>query len=106
MFVPNKAFEKVDNYDLLIEEKETLLLKHINEFPSVVADAAITRMPNKICNYVQKLAQYFHSYYASFKVNNPNEPELTNQRVGLVKATMVTLKNALNLIGIEAKEKM
>ena len=101
-----KQFEKVDNYDLLVEEKETLLLKHINEFPSIVADAAITRMPNKICNYVQKLAQYFHSYYASCKVNNPNEPELTNQRVGLVKATMITLKNALNLIGIEAKEKM
>lgn len=99
-------FQKVENYDLLKEEKETLLLKHINEFPSVVADAAVTRMPNKICNYVQKLAQYFHSYYGSYKVNNPLEPELTNQRLGLVLATMTTLKNALNLIGIEAKDKM
>lgn len=99
-------FKKIESYDLLKEEKETLLLKHINEFPSVVADAAKTRMPNKICNYVQKLAQYFHSYYGSYKVNNKDDLELTNQRVGLVLATMVTLKNALNLIGIEAKDKM
>lgn len=99
-------FEKVDEYNLLKEEKETLLLKHINEFPSVVADAAKTRMPNKICNYVQKLAQYFHSYYGSFRIHDDANIELSNQRLGLVLATMVTLKNALNLIGIEAKEKM
>lgn len=99
-------FHKVDSYDLLKEEKEIELLKHINEFPSVVADAAVTRMPNKICNYVQKLAQIFHSYYGSYKVNNKEDLELTNQRIGLVLATMTTLKNALNLIGIEAKEKM
>lgn len=99
-------FEKVDEYNLLKEEKETLLLKHINEFPSVVADAAKTRMPNKICNYVQKLAQYFHSYYGSFRIHDDANIELSNQRLGLVLVTMVTLKNALNLIGIEAKEKM
>lgn len=99
-------FEKVNDYNLLKEEKETLLLKHINEFPSVVADAAKTRMPNKICNYVQKLAQYFHSYYGSFRIHDDSNIELSNQRLGLVLATMVTLKNALNLIGIEAKEKM
>ena len=99
-------FEKVNDYNLLKEEKETLLLKHINEFTSVVADAAKTRMPNKICNYVQKLAQYFHSYYGSFRIHDDSNIELSNQRLGLVLATMVTLKNALNLIGIEAKEKM
>lgn len=102
----SQKFEKVNDYNLLKEEKETLLLKHINEFPSVVADAAKTRMPNKICNYVQKLAQYFHSYYGSFRIHDDSNIELSNQRLGLVLATMVTLKNALNLIGIEAKEKM
>lgn len=101
-----EEFKKCDSYDLLVEEKETLLLKHINEFPSVVADAAITRMPNKICNYVQKLAQLFHSYYGSCRINDPSKKELSNQRLGLVLAIMQTLKNALNLIGIEAKEKM
>ena len=48
----------------------------------------------------------FHSYYKSAKVTNPDDPELTNQRLGLIKATMITLKNALQLIGVSAPETM
>ena len=48
----------------------------------------------------------FHSYYNSTKVNNPEDPELTNQRIGLIKATMITLRNALTLIGVSAPESM
>ena len=40
------------------------------------------------------------------KVNNPDDPELTNERIGLIKATMITLKNALGLIGVSAPESM
>ena len=32
--------------------------------------------------------------------------ELSMQRLALVEATRITLKNALNLIGVEAPEKM
>jgi len=104
--VASQTFHTEDSYDLLEEEKEVLLLKQLNEFPSVVADAALTRMPNKICNYVQKVAQLFHSYYGSCRINDSQNQALSNQRLGLVLATMQTLKNALNLIGIEVKEKM
>ena len=40
------------------------------------------------------------------KVNNPDDPELTNQRLGLVTATKITLRNALALIGVSAPESM
>lgn len=52
--------------------------------------------------YIISLVKVFHSYYNSTKVNNPDDPELTNQRLGLIKATMITLKNALQLIGVSA----
>ena len=99
-------FKCQDSYSLLNSEKETDLLKHINEFTSVVSDCASTRSPNKICNYVQKLAQYFHSFYGSCKVLDDSNKELTNERLCLLKATQITLKNALDLLGIEAPEKM
>ncbi|SJZ83181.1 arginine--tRNA ligase [Anaerorhabdus furcosa] len=99
-------FKKEDNYDLLVSEKEVDLLKYIAEFTSVVADAAATRSPNKICNYVQKLAGYFHSFYGAHKIIDDSNPELTNQRLGLLLATKQTLANALDLIGISAPEKM
>lgn len=99
-------FKSQENYDLLGSEKEVDLLKYIAEFTSVVADAAATRSPNKVCNYVQKLAGYFHSFYGAHKIIDESQMELTNQRLGLLLATKQTLANALDLIGIDAPEKM
>lgn len=98
--------KRLDTYDLLTSEKEVDLLKHINEFVGVVADAALTRSPNKICNYIQKLAQYFHSFYGAHKIMDESQPELTAQRLALLEATRITLKNALDLVGVSAPEKM
>ena len=98
--------EEVENYDLLTHEKEIQLLKYINEFTNVVSDAAILRAPNKVCNYIQKLASLFHSFYGACKVNDPENAQLSAQRVGLLKACQITLSNALDLIGVSAPEKM
>lgn len=100
------AFPSCSSYDRLNDEKEVQLLKYINEFPAVVADAAKLRAPNKVCNYIQKLAAYFHSFYNACKVIDPADPELSSQRLALLKATKITLKNALYLIGVEAADKM
>ena len=100
------GFEEATSYELITHEKELVLLKHINEFPAVVADAAKSRMPHKLCNYISKLAQYFHSFYGDCKVNDPEHPALSAQRLALVKAAKITMKNALNSIGVSAPEKM
>ncbi len=103
---PAPEFKKEASYDLLTDPKEMVILKQLGEFPGIVADAAKTRMPNKICNYLQALAKNFHNYYVTNKVNDPEKPELTNQRLGLIHASMITMKNALHLIGVSAPEKM
>ena len=99
-------FKEAQSYELLTHEKEISLMKYINEFTNVVSDAAKTRAPHKVCNYIQKLAQYFHSFYNACKVIDPQQEELSAQRLALLKATKITLKNALNLVGVEAIEKM
>ena len=98
--------KEAENFDLLTHEKEIALMKYINEFTNVVADAAKTRSPHKVCNYIQKLAAYFHSFYNACKVIDMEHEELSAQRLALLKATKITLKNALELIGAEAIEKM
>lgn len=100
------AFEKKDSYTLLIDPKEIALLKQISEFPKKVEDAAKFRAVNRICQYCHDLAKAFHSYYNSCRVSDPANPELTNERLGLVNACMVTMANALDLIGVSAPEKM
>ena len=100
------GFEQTGRYDRLTDERELLLLKKIGEFPAEVAADAALRKPNKLTDYIISLVKTFHAYYNAVRVNNPDDPELTNQRLGLVTATMITLRNALALIGVSAPESM
>lgn len=95
-----------EQYQLLRHPKELELLKGLNEFPLVVNEAASNREPHKVCNYIQKIAALFHSFYGECKVLDADLPALTDERLGLVLATKITLSNALNLIGVSAPEIM
>ena len=102
----NAHIDVTDHYELLTHEKEIELVKHINEFRNEIIESAKLRAPHKITNYIQKLAQLFHSFYNDCYVIDENNKELSAQRLSLVVASQLTLKNALNLIGVEAPEKM
>ena len=98
-------FEPTDDYSGLTDAKELRLMKLISEFPKEVADDARDRKPNKMTEYIMDFVKTYHSYYNSVRVLT-DDPELTNERLGLTKACMVTLKNALHLVGVSAPEKM
>ena len=102
----NANIEVADHYELLTNTKEIELVKHINEFRNEIIESAKARAPHKIANYIQKLAQLFHSFYNDCYVIDNEHLELSAQRLALVSATQITLKNALNLIGVSAPEKM
>ena len=99
-------FHREDSYDRLTNEKELQLLKMIGEFPGTVDKAAKTRKPNTFAEYILSLVKLYHSYYNVVHVNNPDDPELTNQRLGLVLALKTTLRNALDLLGVDAPQSM
>lgn len=92
-------------YDLIVHEKEIDLLKLIADFPQLIQDAAIARQPHIVCLFIQKLAASFHTFYGECTVLHAEE-KLRQQRLALVKATQITLRNALSLIGVSAPEKM
>lgn len=87
-------------------EKEYDLLKMIGSFPEIVADAAEKRIPHRVTNYIYELASVLHSFYNAEKVLDPDNEEKSRARLALMKATRITLKNALGLIGVSAPEKM
>ncbi|MGC8227715.1 arginine--tRNA ligase [Pseudobacillus badius] len=91
---------------LIGAEKEIDLLKKIGDFPQVVAEAAEKRIPHRIANYIQELSAAFHSFYNAEKVLDASNQPLSEARLALVKAVQITLKNALQLIGVSAPEKM
>jgi arginyl-tRNA synthetase len=87
-------------------EKEIDLLKKLGEFPLAVAEAAQKRMPHRISNYIFELASVFHSFYNAEKVLDLDNKERTVARLSLIKTAQITLKNALEIIGVSAPEKM
>jgi len=86
------------------EEKE--LLKHIIDFGVIVEDAALTRAPYKLTTYVQRLASLIHTFYTECRILDQEDVETTASRLALAKASMITIANALNLIGVSAPVKM
>lgn len=102
-----KLFADTDcNWAYINTEKEYDLLKKIGEFPDAVSDAAKKQNPNLITSYVYELATALHSFYNAEKVIDPNNKEKSRARLALMKATQITMKNALKLIGVSAPEKM
>lgn len=102
----NLNFVLLDDYNQIKSEKAFYVLKKLAEFPKVVIDAAIKRAPHRMTHYINDLAQAFHSFYNAEKVINEENVEKTKQLLALVKATQITLRNSLNLIGVSAPEKM
>ncbi len=85
--------------------QEFEVVKQLSEFPSVLKDALDKYEPSYIARYAVDLAQKYNKFYFDCKILNAEERE-KNFRLALTEATLVTLKNALSLLGIGVPEKM
>jgi arginyl-tRNA synthetase len=101
-----QSYPQLSEISLLDHPKEIELIKYLNEFGGVVVDAAVSMQPHKIVNYLSKVAALFHSFYGECHVLDAQNIELSANRLALTKAVAITLRNALNLVGVSAPEKM
>ncbi|MFH2104680.1 MAG: arginine--tRNA ligase [Parcubacteria group bacterium] len=102
-----KANANTDSADqsLLIDPKELDLIRELIKWPELVTDIAKNYEVHRLPHYAMELAAKFHSFYKACKVLGEDE-KLSMARLQLVKATQVVLKNVLDVIGVEAPEKM
>lgn len=91
---------------LLQHPREMDLMKLLADYPKEVLDAAMTRAPYKITAYMQKLAGSIHSFYTECRLIDRQNITLTASRLALAKAAMIVMKDALNLIGVQAPKEM
>lgn len=87
------------------EPQELALARLLVRLPEVVQHAAREYKPNLLCTYLFEVAAAFNSFYASVHVLG-EESHIEAQRVALVEATAVVLKNGLGFLGIAAPEEM
>jgi len=86
-----------------LHPSERELVLKLLAFPGEVAEAADRRAPHRIATYALELAQTFSAFYRDCKVIGGPSPEF---RLGLVEATRAVVARSLDLLGIEAPERM
>ena len=90
---------------MLTVEEEIELVKLLANRKSIVKEAARDNEPSILTRYIIDVASSFSKYYNECQIIVDNE-RLKFARLALVKATGFVLKNGLNMLGINAPEKM
>ena len=83
------------------EERE--LVKRLAEFPAVVREATERRGPQGIPAYAIRVADDFHRFYHEHRVL---ESEQQAFRLALCRATQTVIARCLQLVGVDAPERM
>lgn len=85
------------------EERELII--HISALTDEIIQSAKTYDPARLTHYVNELATKFHKFYAVCRVKGEDE-KLTQARLNLCYATGTVIKNVLDMMKINAPEKM
>lgn len=100
-----KDFNEVDSFKTINLEKTKKIIMNLIQYPNVVKESAEKRIPHRICQYILNLASSLHGYYNDEKILSDNIDEM-NEKLTLLNAVMIVLKDSLNLIGVGVKEEM
>lgn len=84
-------------------ERDLVLL--LDAYDQALADAYDKKAPNFVAEHAYKLAQAFSKFYAACPILSA-EPAVKASRIALAQTTLRQLEQALELLGIEAPERM
>jgi arginyl-tRNA synthetase len=90
---------------LLTTGPELTLIRKMLLLPEIVETIAQTLEPHHLTYYAQDLATAFHIFYKHCRVVT-SDKAMTGARLKLVKAAKLVLGRTLNLMGMDAPEKM
>ncbi|MBP3854241.1 MAG: arginine--tRNA ligase [Ruminiclostridium sp.] len=87
------------------DDAELAVIRKIAALPDTVNEAAAAYNPSRITRYVYELAQLFHKFYDSCKIKGEADSTVMS-RLALCTAVKTVIKNLLDLLKVEAPEKM
>ena len=85
--------------------EERALLLELLDFPRVIENAAAKREVHPLPTYLETLATRFHRFYTVHQVLVEDET-VRARRLALCAATKLVLASGLNLLGVQAPERM
>jgi arginyl-tRNA synthetase len=102
----SKAASSGADFSLLTGDQEWELLKALAAYPAAIGEAAANLDPSRLAAYLYELSKSFSRFYHDCPILNAGKPELAAARLGLSRAVMLVLRDALNLICIPFLEVM
>ena len=98
----NNHIQKED-LDNLNTKNEIILLEIINNYQITMNKAIVNIRPDLITNYLYKLSQAFHSYYAETKILSS---KIKGERIMLIKCIDKIILNSLKVLDIKPMDRM
>lgn len=98
------SFQNVALSQLRTKEELTLIRK-LADFPLEIITSADRLDPSRITKYALDLASSFHTFYNACRVKT-EDVELMKARILLIQCTRQVIKNILDILAIDAPEKM
>ena len=93
-------------HTLPLNEKEVQLIQKLNSFETVIEQAGKDYSPSGIANYCYELTKDFNQFYHDYSILNAESAEAKTLRLALAKNVAKTIKNGMQLLGIEVPERM
>ncbi len=95
----------LDDLNRLEEESELALLRLLPKLEETVAKAAASREISRLTSFATSVAAAYHQFYQACTILGDDE-QRTRARLALCRGCQIVLANTLELIGIEAPERM
>ena len=92
--------------DVTVDERSKELIQTLDRFPQAVEQAARAYSPAVVAQFAYDLAKAFNAFYQSNPILNAESDDLVAFRVELCGTTASALRRALEMLGIEAPERM
>jgi len=108
----NSIFKKTEisfsdkKINLLSHPAELNLIKQLIKLPEIIEDTAQDYQIQRLPHYAMELANSFHNFYEQCRVLGNEDKNLDQARLALLKAVQIILKSILDIIGLNAPEKM
>ncbi len=97
---------ELSRYPIIIEhELERRIAIKLSRFPAAIRAAAENHRPNILADYLYDLAQIYSSFYQNVPFLKADEG-IRESRIRLCRATAATLRQGLDLLGIETPERI
>jgi len=104
-----KKYNKEPEYDLdglELTDKERVLIKQINNFPTIIQEAANSFNPALIANYVYDLVKEFNGFYQNVPILIGEDKNQVAYRIALCQMVARVIKTGMKLLGVNVPDRM